>query len=80
MDNAWHDVWVGSEDDNWHWFNAAGQRWLLYEENGKLLVDSAYGTQEIQIKLDEQGQLLGLFFNRETYFIVDQFDGPEGEY
>ena len=78
LDNAWHDVWVGSEDDNWYWFNAAGQRWLMYEENGKLMVDSAYGTQEIQIKLDEQGQLLGLFFNRETYFIVDQFEGPEG--
>ena len=79
IDNAWHDVWVGSQGDDWFWFNAAGQKWLMYEEDGKLIVDSAYGLKEINLQLDEQGQLTALLFLGEAYDVANNFEGNEGD-
>lgn len=68
IENAWHDVWVNQDGGDWFWNNAAGQKWLMYEQDGKLMVESAYGIQEIIIRLDEEEEeITALVFRGESY-------------
>ena len=52
---------------SYYWTNAAGRQWLLYEEAGKLRIDSAYGNLEVIIKLSDSGAIEALYFNGEPY-------------
>ena len=38
-----------------------------------------YGLQEINLQLDEQGQLSALLFLREAYDVTNTFEGSEGD-
>ena len=68
IENAWHDVWVNQDGGDWFWNNAAGQKWLMYEQDGKLMVESDYGIQEIIIRLDEEEEeITALVFRGESY-------------
>ena len=67
VENLWHEVVITEVEGTWYWLNYAGEQWPLYEEEGRLMVDSAYGIQEITIDLDEDGKVSALWFNREPY-------------
>lgn len=67
VENLWHEVVITEVEGTWYWLNYAGEQWPLYEEEGRLMVDSAYGIQEITIDLDEDGKVSALWFNRESY-------------
>ena len=53
--------------DSFYWTNAAGQQWFLYADEGKLMTNSAYGIQEILIRLSDAGEINALYFNGEPY-------------
>lgn len=67
VENLWHEVVIAEEEGAWYWLNNAGRKWLLYEEDGRLMIDSVYGVQEITIDLNEEGKVSALWFNREPY-------------
>ena len=68
IENAWHDVWVNQDGDDWFWNNTAERKWIMFEQDGKLMVDSDYGIQEIIIRLDEEDkEITALVFRGESY-------------
>ncbi len=67
IENPWHEVEVVKIEDSYYWTNAAGQQWSLYEAEGKLMTNSAYGTQEILIRSLDTGEIVALYFNGEPY-------------
>ncbi|WP_144394247.1 DUF5011 domain-containing protein [Pleionea sediminis] len=65
--NGYHEVEIVKNGDSYFWTNAAGVEWLLYEEDGKLRVNSSYGNLEIIIKLSDSDAIEALHFNGEPY-------------
>lgn len=65
--NTYHEVEIVMIGDSYYWTNAAGLQWLLYEEDGKLRINSSYGNLEIIIKLSDSGAIEALYFNGEPY-------------
>jgi hypothetical protein len=65
--NPWHEVEIVKIGDSFYWTNAAGQQWLLYADEGKLMTNSAYGIQEILIRLSSAEEIDALYFNGEPY-------------
>lgn len=65
--NPWHEVEIVKIGDSFYWTNAAGQQWLLYADEDKLMTNSAYGIQEIFIRLSSAGEIDALYFNGEPY-------------
>ncbi|MGB2426813.1 MAG: DUF5011 domain-containing protein [Alteromonas sp.] len=69
FDDAYRYVEIIYENGQWYWTNAADRKWLLYEENGKLLCDTtdqygnAYGIQTVLLSPDENGELGDIYFN-----------------
>ena len=52
VDSASYDVWIDKDGDDWYWYNAAGSAWLLYAQNGKLLIDFGWTTRSVAIELN----------------------------
>lgn len=71
VDSASYDVWIDKDGDDWYWYNAAGSAWLLYAQNGKLLIDFGWTTRSVAIELNQQGSLRALWADGEAYERVE---------
>ena len=71
VDSASYDVWTDKDGDDWYWYNAAGSAWLLYAQNGKLLIDFGWTTRSVAIELNQQGSLRALWADGEAYERVE---------
>ena len=73
--NNYHYVEIIKDNGFWWWTNLAGVKWLMYEEDGVLKVDTAwaYGIQIASLKPNSNGGLSAIFFNGGEFRKVEDF-------